>query len=186
MKRLISLIPFVSLCMLTTTLTAQEKPGVVKTFEAKKDSKAVPATKVVKEKPKKAPPSKFVKLELRTKPSVRASVRYGRKRLGFTPLKTKLKRNSGPVDIVIRAEGFITTNTRIFTNADTKLTVILTREEDANTLYGYKEKIPPDAGITGPDAGVTPATTATPATPTPSKTVPVAPKTTTPIPPKTP
>ena len=180
MNRLLPLILFAGVYALIAPLNAKDKPGIVKGFEAKNAKPAKQAKPAGKAKAVEAPLSKFVKLELKTSPRVKASVKYGRKRLGYTPLKTKLKRNSGPVDIVIKAPGYITLNTRIFTNADTKLTVKLTKEEDANTLYGYKEKIPPDAGLMPPDAGVAP-------TVTPSQgTVPTPPSTTTPAAPSAP
>ena len=170
MNRVLALLLFATICALVFPLNAQDKPGIVKSFESAQK-------KATKKAAKKVALSEHVKLELKTTPKVRASVRYGRKRLGYTPLKTKLKRDSGPVDIVIKAEGYITLNTRIFTNADTKITVKLTKEEDANTLYGYKEKIPPDAGVLPPDAGVAPTPSGTvpgsaptsPTTPTPTK-----------------
>ena len=179
MNRVLALLLFAVICALVFPLNAQDKPGIVKSFESgRKKATKKPAKKAAK----KAALSEHVKLELKTTPKVRASVRYGRKRLGYTPLKTKLKRDSGPVDIVIKAEGYITLNTRIFTNADTKLTVKLTKEEDANTLYGYKEKIPPDAGVLPPDAGVAPVPSGTaPGTSPPSGVSPITPPTPTPI-----
>ena len=131
---------------------AQDKPAIVKDFESKGGQPI---------KVKAAPKSSHVIAEVQTTPSVQASIFHGKKRLGKAPLRKKFKRDSGPVDIVIRADGFFPVNTRIFTHTDSKFVIKLTPLEEANTLFGYKEEIPPDAGVgeidgslPTPDAGV--------------------------------
>lgn len=103
-----------------------------------------------------------VKLIVNTSPRKRAWVYYGKKKLGLTPFELELPYDSGPRDVVVKAKGFIPVNTRFYTLKDEKVIVSLTREEDAHLLFGYREEIPPDAGVSGaPDAGA-PAPTVTP------------------------
>jgi hypothetical protein len=147
---------------LASSLYAQDKPGVVQAFEAKKEKTSPPAT---------PPVSKYVTTEISTVPAVGATIHFGRKKLGSAPLKTRFKRNSGPVDIVIRAPGYFRVNTRIFTHTDSSFAVKLTPLTEANTLFGYKEEIPPDAGVIPADAGVSPAPASPPAaSPVPATT----------------
>ncbi len=132
------------------------------------------------------PPPAKVKIIVNTTPRKRAWVYYGRKKLGLTPLELELPYNSGPRDVVVKAKGFITVNTRLYTLKDEKVIVSLTREEEAHLLFGYREKIPPDGGVSeSPDGGVTapaetpptePTPTSTPAAPGPAETQPPAPK----------
>jgi len=130
------------------------------------------------------PPPTKVKIIVNTTPRKRAWVYHGRKKLGLTPLELDLPYNSGPRDVVVKAKGFLTVNTRLYTLKDEKVIVSLTREEDAHLLFGYREKIPPDGGVPeSPDAGVaapavTPPAEAAPApqpTATPTE-APAAPK----------
>ncbi|MEE2788655.1 MAG: hypothetical protein VX589_15030 [Myxococcota bacterium] len=152
------------LCLLGTVALAwaQDRPTVVQAFEAKKTPP----------KPTGPPKSTHVKAEVDTIPSVGASIFHGRKRLGAAPLRKKFKRDSGPIDIVIKAAGYFPVNTRIFTHTDSKFVIKLTPIEEANTLFGFKEEIPPDGGLPTPDAGITP-TPAGPATTTPTAPAPV-------------
>ncbi len=97
------------------------------------------------EAPKALPAT--VRLGVTTRPNVGARVHFGRKMLGTAPLKFRRKRNSGPVDLVIRAAGYVPVNTRLYTSKDKVITVQLTRLDSQSKLYGYKEKLPPDAGL---------------------------------------
>lgn len=109
-------------------------------------------------KPAEAP--EFVKLGVNTRPNVKARVYFGRKLLGTTPLKFRRKHDSGPLDLVVRAPGYVTVNTRLYTYKDKVITVRLTRLEEQSKIYGYKAKLPPDGGIDPedvPDAGVGPS-----------------------------
>lgn len=89
-----------------------------------------------------------------------AVVYHGRKQLGTTPLSVTRKRDSGPLDLVVRRGGYLAVSTRAYTFHDDSLTVRLTPVSKASTLYGYKEPLPPDGGIDAgededaPDGGV--------------------------------
>ena len=63
-------------------------------------------------------------------------------------------RDSGPLDLTIRASGFLPVHTRAYSFTDSRVAVKLTPPSEKNKLFGYREE--PAAN---PDAGV-------PATPT--------------------
>ncbi|MET0342359.1 MAG: hypothetical protein ABW252_15250 [Polyangiales bacterium] len=94
-------------------------------------------------------------------PSVpEAWVSWGKKKLGRiiprTPLVVTRPRDSGPLDVVVRAEGFFPVHTRAHTFSDNKVTVKLTPLDQSSTLLGYR--VPLDAGTEGaiddPDAAI--------------------------------
>ena len=125
-----------------------------------------------------APPEKkTVTIVFVVVPSVKAQVKYGRRRLGFIngprkrmrrPLIIQRPRDSGPLDVVVTADGFLDVYTRAYTFEDSKIIVKLTPEAEKSTLLGYRQALPdagPDGGADGgvpsdggqADAGVAPA-----------------------------
>jgi hypothetical protein len=96
-----------------------------------------------------APLSPNVKLTFKTYPSRRASVHWGAKRLGFTdrgkPLVVERVRDSGPLDVTVRSQGYITVHARAYTFNDATVEVKLTPIEKKDTLYGYQQPLT-DAG----------------------------------------
>ena len=73
------------------------------------------------------PRSEKVKLKLWVSP-VTAEVFWGAKRLGTAgrePLEIERPRGSGPLDVVVRAPGYLPYHTRLFTDRDDTLTVRL-------------------------------------------------------------
>ena len=84
-----------------------------------------------------------------TIPAVEANVSWGKKKLGVImprqPLVIERPRDTGPLDVIVKAEGFFTVHTRAHTFSDSKLTVKLTPLEEASTLLGYR--VPLDAGV---------------------------------------
>jgi hypothetical protein len=99
-------------------------------------------------------PSDTVKVVFRTFPPRRALVMWGSKRLGFidrnAPLVVERPRDSGPLDVVIRADRYLPVHTRAYTFKDTAIDVRITPIEKKDTIYGYKEPLPPDAGAPFP------------------------------------
>jgi hypothetical protein len=84
----------------------------------------------------------------------KAMVFWGKKRLGIiaqhAPLIVQRPRDSGPLDLVVKSDGYLTVQTRAYTFGDNKLAVKLTPVEEKNTLLGYRQELPP------PDAGALP------------------------------
>jgi hypothetical protein len=97
-----------------------------------------------------APLSPNVKLTFRTFPPRRASVMWGNKRLGFTdrgkPLVVERVRDSGPLDVVVRAQGYLPVHARAYTFNDAFIDVKITPLEKKDTLYGYQQPLA-DAGV---------------------------------------
>jgi hypothetical protein len=112
-----------------------------------------------------APPSPNVRLVITVVPSkAKATVSWGKKRLGIVaphaPLVVQRPRDSGPLDLIVKSDGYVPVQTRAYTFADGKLAVKLTPVEEKNTLLGYREELPPpepDGGVPSappePDAG---------------------------------
>lgn len=102
-----------------------------------------------KAKPQWSPPippgKEAITLTIRSVGKVKTVVTWGRRTLGETPLVLKWPRNSGPVDIVLRAQGHLPVHTRLFTFNDDKVTVKLVDEEGKKTLFGYKREVPAPA-----------------------------------------
>lgn len=95
------------------------------------------------------PLSPNVKLTFRTFPPRRASVHWGAKRLGFTdrgrPLVIERPRDSGPLDVVVRAQGYLPVHARAYTFDDANIDVRITPVEKKDTIYGYQQPLG-DAG----------------------------------------
>ena len=92
---------------------------------------------------------------MRSKPE-KATVFWGKKKLGDTPVTLERPRDSGPVDLVVRGEGFFPVHTRAYTFRNDVVYVKLTKLEDRMTLFGAKRDAnePPPGGV--PDGGVPP------------------------------
>jgi hypothetical protein len=88
----------------------------------------------------------------------KAVVFWGKKKLGaiapHQPLVIQRPRDSGPLDVIVRADGCVPVQTRAYTFADNKLAVKVTPLDEKNTLLGYREELPPDGGA--PTASPTP------------------------------
>ncbi len=112
--------------------------------------------------PPAAPPSETVRIVFTIVPNTKkAMVFWGKKRLGIVaphaPLIVTRPRDSGPLDVVVKSDGFVTVQTRAYTFADSKISVKLTKLEEKNTLLGYREELPPDGGAPpggAPDGGL--------------------------------
>ena len=86
---------------------------------------------------------------------------WGKKKLGaiapHAPLIVQRPRDSGPLDVVVRADGCVPVQTRAYTFEDSKVAVKVTPNDEKNTLLGYREEIPAgDGGMptSTPDGGV--------------------------------
>ncbi|HVZ36816.1 MAG TPA: hypothetical protein VG963_30535, partial [Polyangiaceae bacterium] len=79
-------------------------------------------------------PAPNVRILFKTVPSrIRSTVSWGSKRLGFIdrnrPLAVLRPRDSGPLDVIVRSEGFIPVHTRAYTFDDSVIEVKLTPVE---------------------------------------------------------
>jgi hypothetical protein len=107
-------------------------------------------------------------------PAVNATVTWGKTRLGVIapkqPLVVVRPRDSGPLDVIVRAPGYLPVHTRAHTFGDNRVMVKLTTPELKNTLLGYRAPI--DAGTLLPDGGVAPVDPMTGAPVVPTNTNP--------------
>jgi hypothetical protein len=103
-----------------------------------------------------------VHITIQTVPPRKAQVKWGRKNLGVIPVPRPLvverPRDSGPMDLAIRASGFLPVHTRAYTFTDSRVAVKLTPPSEKNTLFGYREEPAPnpDAGVPGAPAAPVP------------------------------
>ena len=117
------------------------------------------------------PPAKpdTVRISIQTVPPRKAQVKWGGKLLGTIPVPRTLvverPRDSGPLDLVIRAAGFLPVHTRAYTFTDSRVAVKLTPPSEKSKLFGYREEPAPnpDAGAPEPAAPLPPS----PAPPSP-------------------
>lgn len=91
-----------------------------------------------------------VRITFQTLPPARAEVWSGKKRLGMImdrrrPLIIGRPRDSGPLDVTIKAEGFLPVHTRAYTFDDYSVSVKLTPQGEKHTLFGYRAPVA-DAG----------------------------------------
>ena len=84
-----------------------------------------------------------VNLAIYTEPRVYARVYHGKEFLGDTPLKLVWAKDTGPLDVILKAKGYLQINTRLYTYRNDKITVKMRKIEEANQLFGYKKKIKP-------------------------------------------
>jgi hypothetical protein len=96
-----------------------------------------------------------VHIFIQTVPPRKAQVKWGGKLLGVIPVPRALvverPRDSGPLDLVIRAAGFLPVHTRAYTFTDSRVAVKLTPPSEKSKLFGYREEPAPN-----PDGGAPP------------------------------
>ncbi len=87
------------------------------------------------------PHSEMVNLKIVVTPVVKGTVFWGLKNLGPIgpkPVEVDRIRNSGPMDIVVKAEGYMPFHTRLYTDRDDKVAVHLLRPSEAPAMPGYR------------------------------------------------
>jgi hypothetical protein len=126
---------------------------------------APPAQVDVQNEPPTTAPT--VRIVIKVVPPNNATVTWGNKRLGIikpkAPLIFERPRDSGPIDVVVKSQGYVTVHTRAYTFTNNVLAVKLTPVDKKNTIYGYREEVPPetDGGV----PGAVPPVPGAPATP---------------------
>jgi hypothetical protein len=96
-----------------------------------------------------APLPATVRISVRTSPPRKTKVYWGRKLLGMTPLQLERPRASGPLDLVLRADGYFPVHVRAYTDWNDALTVELTKLSDRMKLFGAKRELPVDPAVAG-------------------------------------
>lgn len=90
--------------------------------------------------------SETVTLTLSISPPVKALVMWGSKQLArVTPdnstVELQRPRSSGPLDLDIRAEGFLPHHTRLYSDRNDKVSVRLVRPTEAAGLLGFRSSL---------------------------------------------
>jgi hypothetical protein len=83
------------------------------------------------------PRSQTVTIKLLVDAKRKAHVFWGRKDLGELPLELQRPRDSGPMDLIVSAPGFLPLHTRVFTDRDDKLFLRLFSLQEAPQMLGY-------------------------------------------------
>lgn len=133
----------------TPSLVAQGAAGAVQPGAARVITKAV-ATTTGKPSPSNTPapsaadagPADLVTIHVLVQPPQRAHVIWGAKDFGLGPLDIRRPRGSGPLDLLVRAPGYLTLHTRAFTDRDNTLSVRLVPEAEAPRFAGYRAPAP--------------------------------------------
>lgn len=105
----------------------------------------VPTEALKTEAPEENPRSEMVKLKLAVWPTIPGFIYWGAKKLGPIepkPLELLRPRYSGPMDIVVKADGFLNYHARLYTDRDDRLTLRLVRKEDGSKVFGYRATVP--------------------------------------------
>jgi hypothetical protein len=106
--------------------------------------------------PKPLPPKIKIIVHSRGPDKGTAFVFWGKKKLGETPVTLERPRDSGPIDLVVRSEGWFPVHTRVYTFHNDVIYVKMTKLDDRMTLYGAKHdanELPPG---TTPDGSLPP------------------------------
>jgi hypothetical protein len=161
----------------STSTTPAAEPGPATTAPAE-PSPAATAPAGPAPAPLATPPPKPAKIKIVVRANARASVRWGKKVLGQTPLTVERPRDSGPIDLVLRAAGYFPVHTRVFTFRNDSIGVHLTKVENRMTLFGAKQEpaATPDGGVPAPTTPAPAATTPPGGTTPPGATPPPAPQ----------
>ena len=92
------------------------------------------------------PLSETVTLTLSINPPGKAVVMWGSKQVArIAPDKPTVElqrpRNTGPLDLEIRADGFLPHHTRLYSDRNDKVSVHLVRPADASSLLGFRSSV---------------------------------------------
>ena len=82
-----------------------------------------------------------VELSIRTTPRVAAKVYHGKELLGVAPFTLKWPKDTGALDLTLRAAGYLPVNTRLYTYRDDKVDVQMFKESESHKVFGYKKKV---------------------------------------------
>jgi hypothetical protein len=100
--------------------------------------------------------SNTVTVTITVVPGRRATVLWGKRVMGVIPPRDALvlqrPRDSGPLDLTIKADGCMPVHTRAYTFSDSQLSVRVMSYDQRSTLLGYKQEVVPDAGLAQPAA----------------------------------
>jgi hypothetical protein len=92
----------------------------------------------------------MVTIKLLADQRAQAHVFWGRKELGVAPLEVTRPRGSGPLDLLVLAEGYLPLHTRAFTDRNETLALRLVPTTSASGLPGYSPTATGESGAGQP------------------------------------
>jgi hypothetical protein len=99
------------------------------------------------------PRSDTVRIKVIVDARRQAHVTWGRKDFGVAPLEIERPRNSGPLDLIVVAPGYLPLHARALTDRDDVLSLRLYSAAEAPQLLGYRPEAvpaPPNGSTTSP------------------------------------
>jgi hypothetical protein len=122
---------------------AAPAPSVAPAAESPGETVKVADEDLKAEERESNPYSETVILKLSISPPVKALITWGAKTVarvapGNMDAEIQRPRGSGPLDLEIKADGYLPYHTRLYADRNDKLSVRLCRNEDAPGLFGYK------------------------------------------------
>jgi len=105
---------------------------------------------LVGEERERDPRSDTIRVKVQVDQRRQAHVYWGRKDFGVAPLEIERPRNSGPLDLVVIAPGYLPYHARAFTDRDDVISVHLYTATEAPQLLGYRASEVPAASASGP------------------------------------
>jgi len=126
-------------------------PAVAPAAESLSEVAKVAEEDLKTEEREASPYSESVTLKLSVSPPVKAIVTWGAKTVarvapGTMDADIQRPRGSGPLDLEIKADGYLPYHTRLYADRSDKVSVRLCRNEDAPALFGYKRSVEKDGG----------------------------------------
>ena len=107
---------------------------------------------LVGEEPERDPWSDTIKVKVQVAERRQAHVVWGRKDFGVAPLEIERPRNSGPLDLVVIAPGYLPYHARAFTDRDDTISVHLYSAAEAPQLLGYRASEVPPPSVSAPSS----------------------------------
>jgi hypothetical protein len=99
------------------------------------------------EEPRPDAAPEMVTIKLLADQRAQAHVFWGRKELGIAPLEVMRPRGSGPLDLLVLAEGYLPLHTRAFTDRSETLALRLVPTTSASGLPGYSPPATAEPGL---------------------------------------
>ena len=132
----------------TSAASSKEAPGLPAAAAAEPPAVKVADDDLKAEEPEANPYSETVTLRLSVTPPVKALVLWGAKQVaklapGSMEAEIVRPRGSGPVDLEIKADGFMPYHTRLYSDRNEKVGARLYRPEEAPGMFGYKRSTIP-------------------------------------------
>ncbi len=122
-KIILSFVCALFLCLMSSSVYAQSS--------SQKDMKSKPALNQQ---------ASNNKVTIQFSSNVKAEVYHGSKLLGVTPFSIERKKGA-PMDLIFRANGYVTVSTRAYPQFNDRVSVEMTAIGKENTLFGYKKRI---------------------------------------------